>query len=129
MESGREAAHRDVASLLAAKDEENAALRGEIAAVRNENAALLARVTQLECLVALLPSSCPSTTPTAGRSDRGADGVAGRAVRLRRPAGRAAFRPGPARLGSATSPPATFVVFDLLTRYGTDLHDPQHEPP
>ena len=45
---GREAAHGDVASLLAAKDAENAALRGEIAAVRNENAALLARVTQLE---------------------------------------------------------------------------------
>ena len=39
MESGREAAHGDVASLLAAKDAENAALRGEIAAVRNENTA------------------------------------------------------------------------------------------
>ena len=48
MESGREAAHGDVASLLAAKDEENAALRGEIAAVRNENAALLARVRAVE---------------------------------------------------------------------------------
>ena len=42
------------------------------------------------------------------------------------------LRSGPARPGSgdlAASAPATFVVFDLLTRYGTDLHDPQHEPP
>ena len=46
MEAGR--AHDDVVSLLAAKDAENTALRGEIAAVRNENAALLARVSELE---------------------------------------------------------------------------------
>ena len=31
MESGREAAHGDVASLLAAKDAENAALPGDVA--------------------------------------------------------------------------------------------------
>ena len=67
MESGREAAHGDVASLLAAKDEENAALRGEIAAVRNENAALLARVTQLEGLVAALHAQLGRDSSNSGK--------------------------------------------------------------
>src|SRR5512143_3028794 len=66
MESGREAAHGDVASLLAAKDAENAALRGEIAAVRNENAALLARVTELEGLVAALQAQLGRDSANSG---------------------------------------------------------------
>jgi len=47
MESGPEAAGDDVVSLLAAKDAENAALR-------TENTALLARLTELEGMVAAL---------------------------------------------------------------------------
>src|SRR3954463_10609587 len=67
MEAGREAAHGDVASLLAAKDAENAVLRGEIAAVRNENAALLARVTQLEGLVAALHAQLGRDSSNSGK--------------------------------------------------------------
>jgi hypothetical protein len=47
MGSGPEAAGDDVASLLAAKDAENVALRAE-------NTALLARLTELEGMVAAL---------------------------------------------------------------------------
>ena len=47
MGSGPEAAGDDVASLLAAKDAENVALR-------TENTALLARLTELEGMVAAL---------------------------------------------------------------------------
>ena len=60
MESGREAAHGDVASLLAAKDEENAALRGEIAA-------LAARVTELEGLVAALHAQLGRDSANSGK--------------------------------------------------------------
>ena len=74
MESGREAAHGDVASLLAAKDAEIAALRGEIAAVRNENAAvrnenaaLLARVSELEGLVAALQAQLGRDSSNSGK--------------------------------------------------------------
>ena len=66
MESGPEAAYDDVSSLLAAKDAENVALRGEIAAVRDENAALLARVTQLEGLVAALQVLVDQTARETG---------------------------------------------------------------
>ncbi len=68
MESGWEAAHGDVASLLAAKDAENAALRDEIGAVRNENAALLARVTQLEGLVAALHAQLGRDSANSGKT-------------------------------------------------------------
>ena len=67
MESGREAAHGDVVSLLAAKDAENAALRGEIAAVRNENAALAARVSELEGLVAALQAQLGRDSANSGK--------------------------------------------------------------
>ena len=60
MESGREAAHDDVVSLLAAKDAENAALR-------NENAALLARVTELEGLVAALQAQLGRDSSNSGK--------------------------------------------------------------
>src|SRR5437762_2048392 len=60
MESGREAAHGDVVSLLAAKDAENAALR-------NENAALLTRVTELEGLVAALHAQLGRDSSNSGR--------------------------------------------------------------
>ena len=66
MEAGREA-HDDVVSLLAAKDAENAALRGEIAAVRNENAALLARVSELEGLVAALQAQLGRDSANSGK--------------------------------------------------------------
>ena len=67
MGSGREAAHGDVVSLLAAKDAENAALRGEIAAVRNEKAALAARVTELEGLVAALQAQLGRDSTNSGK--------------------------------------------------------------
>src|SRR5438046_8839639 len=60
MESGREAAHGDVVSLLAAKDAENAALR-------NENAALLTRVTELEGLVAALHAQLGRDSSNSGK--------------------------------------------------------------
>ena len=66
MEAGREA-HDDVVSLLAAKDAENAALRGEIAAVRNENAALAARVSELEGLVAALQAQLGRDSANSGK--------------------------------------------------------------
>ena len=66
MEAGREA-HDDVVSLLAAKDAENTALRGEIAAVRNENAALLARVSELEGLVAALHAQLGRDSANSGK--------------------------------------------------------------
>ena len=67
MEPGREAAQGDVVSLLAAKDAENAALRGENAAVRNENAALAARVSELEGLVAALQAQRGRDSSNSGK--------------------------------------------------------------
>jgi transposase len=67
MESGRERAHDDVASLLAAKDAENTALHGEIAALRDENAALLGRVTQLEGVVAALHAQLGRDSSNSGK--------------------------------------------------------------
>ena len=63
MVPGREAAHGDVVSLLAAKDAEIVALRSEIAAVRNENAALAARVSELEGLAAALHAQLAKGAP------------------------------------------------------------------
>ena len=56
----REAAHGDVASLLAAKDAENAALRAE-------NTALLARLTELEGLVAALQAQLGRDSSNSGK--------------------------------------------------------------
>ena len=88
MGPGREAAHGDVVSLLAAKDVENAALRGEIAAVRNENAALAARVSELEGRVAALHAqlgrdSANSGKPTSSDSPFTKKPAAKRSVRTR----------------------------------------------
>src|SRR3979490_2709940 len=60
MGSGREAAHDDVVSLLAAKD-------AEIAAVRGENTALLARVRELEGLVAALHAQLGRDSSNSGK--------------------------------------------------------------
>src|SRR5437879_969418 len=60
MGSGREAAHDDVVLLLAVKD-------AEIAAVREENTALLARVTELEGLVAALHAQLGRDSSNSGR--------------------------------------------------------------
>ena len=60
MGPGREAAHDDIVSLLAAKD-------AEIAAVREENTALLTRVTQLEGLVAALHAQLGRDSSNSGK--------------------------------------------------------------
>ena len=60
MGSGPEAAGDDVASLLAAKDAENAALR-------TENTALLARLTELEGMVAALRAQLGRDSSNSGK--------------------------------------------------------------
>jgi hypothetical protein len=60
MGSGPEAAGDDVASLLAAKDAENAALRAE-------NTALLARLTELEGMVAALRAQLGRDSSNSGK--------------------------------------------------------------
>ncbi|MGH3930761.1 MAG: IS66 family transposase [Pseudonocardiaceae bacterium] len=60
MGSGPQAAHDDVVSLLAAKNAENTALR-------TENAALLARVTELEGIVAALQAQANRDSSNSGR--------------------------------------------------------------
>lgn len=60
MESGPPAVHDDVTSLLAAKDAENMALR-------NENAILLARLTELEGVVAALQAQLGRDSSNSGR--------------------------------------------------------------
>src|SRR6185312_1163038 len=60
MGSGPEAAGDDVASLLAAKDAENVALR-------TENTALLARLTELEGMVAALQAQLGRDSSNSGK--------------------------------------------------------------
>src|SRR6266704_3265016 len=60
MGSGWEAAHDDIVSLLAAKD-------AEIAAMHEENTALLARVTQLEGLVTALHAQLGRDSSNSGK--------------------------------------------------------------
>jgi hypothetical protein len=63
MGSGPEAAGDDVGSLLAAKDAENAALRAE-------NTALLARLTELEGMVAALRAQLGRDSSNSGNRRR-----------------------------------------------------------
>ena len=67
MGSGPGAAGDDLASLLAAKDAEIAALRSENQALRSGNAALQARLTELEGLVTALQAQLGRDSSNSGR--------------------------------------------------------------
>ena len=112
----------DVVSLLAARDAENAALRGEIAAVRNENAALLARVSKLEGLVAALHAqrgrdSANSGKPPSSDSPFTKKPAAKRSVRTRsgKPRGKQPGAPS-ATLGLIDDPDDTVPLVKTGTR-------------
>lgn len=67
MESSAGAAHDEESSLLAAQDTHNTALRNENMALRRENEVLLARLTELEGLVAALQAQLGRDSSNSGK--------------------------------------------------------------